>query len=211
MKKIFVLVIGLSLLANGCALTSDQSLDNVPETSSMTGEDKPDMSQWKTYENKALNFKISYPDGYTITESPKDLPVPEDQPDAFKNTVLYISNQDSVSDKVGSTYGQIYIMKLRSSIRAEYSKQISPSLMEMTKVPTDGDLGQYYMFNYFTASANDSSRVYMLSNHEISGPGDLLNQPSDILIARVQSGYNGNIIPETTVPDWIARTMNFIK
>lgn len=208
--KIFLIVTSAILLATGCTIFEDPSSQNTPMVSTLTGEEKPDMSEWKTYENKTLNLKISYPSDYEITENPKDLPEPEDQPDAYKDTVLYLSNQNSVSNRPDSTYGQIYIMKTKSTVKEVYAKQFSSHLREMMLVPSSGDIDQYYMFKYFTGSASNSMHTYFLAKQRPEGLADNSLTSTDILVAKVQSSYNGNIIPALTTPDWIVRTLSFI-
>ena len=102
-------------------------------------------------------------------------------------------------------------MKMRSSVKDQYTKQFNSALREMIMVPTDGDINQYYLFKYFTASASDSMHTYVLANYQPTGPDDLSVTPTDVLVAKVQAGYIGNVIPEVTTPDWIARTIDFIK
>jgi hypothetical protein len=115
--------------------------------------------------------------------------------------VLLLSNQEA-NEK---TYGLIYIRKTRSSLKTEVNNAFSWFLNSMTKTE------DYWMFDYFTGSATDSNRVYIKTNTTPRYPGDEGTVTGDVLIADVESSYNGDVIPNTTTPDWIARTMNFTK
>lgn len=207
MKKLLLGISIISLLAVGCSrsVPVKPGMSNTPPPEETV--QKPDMANWKTYENKKLGFKISYPSAYQITENPTDLPKPENDPNFYKGTVLVLSNADAGEQ----VYGLIYVKKVKDSLKSQTAKQFSPFLTSMNKYPTDGDLNNYWVFNYFTASASDSLHTYVLAKTPPDSPADNGSKIDDILIAEVQSAYNGDIIPEVTQPDWIARTIDFIK
>lgn len=201
MKKYIVIVCALTLIATSCSKnpisqSNDQLISEVEQETAIP----PDMSQWQTYTNDKLGFKISYPPSYKIQENPK-LDAPEYNPNYYKNVVLLLSNQEA-NEK---TYGLIYIRKTRSSLKTEVNNAFSWFLNSMTKTE------DYWMFDYFTGSATDSNRVYIKTNTTPRYPGDEGTVTGDVLIADVESSYNGDVIPNTTTPDWIARTMNFTK
>jgi hypothetical protein len=215
MKKIFLVIPMIALVAWSCQKPAQE------QTASQDQAQTPAQAEistagWKTYTNSALGFKFSYPPEYVIEENPKDLPIPEDNPDYYKGTLVYLSNQNATSGpdsvmKPGEVYGQIYILARKSSLKQQFSDGFSVFLRRAEEIMGSNNQNSYWMLSYFSGDANSSNRTYLLSDHEPTSPADDGSAPSNILMARVQSSYNGDIIPDVTVPDMIARSLQFTK
>ncbi len=214
MKKLLLAIGVLSLVAAGCnyqSMTTDNNL--IQNSSSNTTESDnstpPDISGWKTYTNTKLGFEFKYPSDYVIQDNPTDLPRPEDDPDAYKNTVVYLSNADSPNKEKG----QIYIQLNKTSLRAQADKQFGWFLREMNFVTGTEDPNfqtHYYKYSYFTGDAYAQNHHYVLSDVEQQGPDDDARAIGNVLVIKVFEWTDG-LAPETMTPDWIARTVKFTK
>ncbi len=205
MKKILLLISLVVLTAAGCESFADPSMNNIPENSASTNtvDSGPDISNWKIYKNDKLGFQISYPDNYKVVENPTD--------QTHKDSIIYLANQEAFDSKSDKVYGQIYVKKVRNSLKNQNNSQFSWQLLSLGKVNSiiDDQTG-YLMYSYFTADAYSSSRAYILSSTSPRNPGDDGSEVGDVLVATVSSSTD-DVIPDVTTPDWIARTMKFTK
>ncbi len=204
MKKILVILPVIMLVAVGCnttpAIYNQPEEQQVDQSNIREQEIKPDTSKWKVYKNEKLGFQISYPSTYKVVENPEA---------PFVGSIL-ITNQESFNAEQDDVYGQVYIKKARTSLKAQNSAQFNTFLVSVSKVSSIDDLESYWLYEYFTASAYDSSRAYVLSDVQPRTPGDDGSVVGNTLIATTEASTS-DVIDKTTTPDWIARTMQFTK
>jgi hypothetical protein len=163
---------------------------------------KPNMATWKTYRSAKLGFQISYPSSYTLTENPSD--------PNHKGSAISLSNQDAYGKKADKVYGQIFVKKTRTSLKAQNNALFNGVLTSLGKVATIDGKSAFLQYDYFTASASDISRTYVLTDLSPKSPADDGSAVGNVLIATVEASTEGEIA-KTTTPDWIARSLQFAK
>ncbi len=204
MKKVLLMLPLVVLLAAGCNNSKSSGTVNEQSTTKPTQmqEQKPAMANWKTYKNAKLGFQISYPPSYRLTENPND--------PNHKGSVLFITNQDAYNRKADAIYGQIYIKKTRTSLKAQNNALFNWNLTSLVKSSAVEGNVSYLKYSYFTGSASDSSHTYVLTDASPKTPGDDGSGTGNVLVATVDTSTEGEV-GETATPDWIARTMQFVK